>query len=100
LLRVGLVGTLLFTVATLMAMVRALSADTESEFEHLLLRGTGLLLLVSLVYYVPYQALYIHGAVTGLAMAQWVRYSDIRRARMREQARVVRAQHVQRQTSS
>jgi O-antigen ligase len=100
LLRVGLVGTLLFIAATLLTMVHALSATVESEFEHLLLRGTGLLLLVSLVYYVPYQALYIHGAVTGLAMAHWVRYGDIRRSRMRERARVVRAPPVRRQTSS
>lgn len=100
LLRVGLVGTLLFMATMLMTMVHALSAKVDSEFEHLLLRGTGLLMLVSLVYYVPYQAFYVHGAVTGLAMAQWVKYSVIRRARMRERARLVGAPPVRRQASS
>ena len=100
LLRVGLVGTLLFTAAMLMTMVHALSAKVESEFEHLLLRGTGLVMLASLVYYVPYQAFYVHGAVTGMAMAQWVRYSIMRRARLRERAPLVGAPPVRRQATS
>ena len=89
LLRVGLVGTMIFIAAMLMSMLHAIGAKVESEFEHLLLRGIGVVMLASLVYYVPYQAFYVHGAVTGLAMALWVRYGLIRRGRMREQARAI-----------
>ncbi len=100
LLRVGVVGTVLFVAAMLMSMLHALSAKVQPEFEQLLLRGIGVVMLASLVYYVPYQAFYVHGAVTGLAMAQWVRYGILRRARMRERARAIGAAPVHRRTST
>jgi hypothetical protein len=99
LLRVGVVGTVLFIAATLMSMLHAFWAKVESEFEYMLLRGTGVVMLASLVYYVPYQAFYVHGAVTGFAMALWIRYAIIRRARTGERIRSTRAP-VHRQTSS
>ncbi len=73
LLRVGVVGLALMLMATLMAMVHSLRAKAESEHDYLLLRGMGLVLLASLVYYVPYSGNYLHGAVTGLALAQIIR---------------------------
>ena len=86
LLRSGVVGTSLFILATLMAMCHALFARVESESEHLLLRGLGVVLLASMVYYVPYQGFYVHGAITGLALAQLIRYRVIRLARRRERS--------------
>lgn len=73
LLRVGVVGLALMLLATLMAMVHGLRAKTESEHEYLLLRGLGLVLLAALFYYVPYSGNYLHGAITGLALAQMIR---------------------------
>lgn len=73
LLRLGVVGVGLMLLATLTAMVHGLRAKAESEHEYLLLRGLGLVLLASLVYYIPYSGNYLHGAVTGLALAQVIR---------------------------
>ena len=81
LLRTGVVGTSLFILATLMAMCHALFARVESESEHMLLRGLGVVLLASMVYYAPYQGFYVHGAITGLALAQLIRYRVIRLVR-------------------
>ena len=97
LLRVGLVGTFLFIAATLMAMLHSLRAKTESEFEHLSMRGMGLTLFASMVYYVPYQGFYMHGAITGLALAQIVRYRLLGRAQLRDRTRMIASQ-VHRQT--
>jgi hypothetical protein len=87
LLRTGVVGTVLFLVATLMAMCHGLFARVESESEHLLQRGLGVVLLASMVYYVPYQGFYVHGAVTGLALGQLIRYRLIRLARTQARSR-------------
>lgn len=73
LLRVGLVGLGILLLANLMALVHSLRARTESEAEYLLLRGMGIAIFASLVYYVPYSATYLQGAVTGLALAQIIR---------------------------
>jgi hypothetical protein len=100
LLRVGVVGTVLFIAAMLMGMLHALWAKVDSEFEHLLLRGTGVVMLASLVYYVPYQAFYVHGAVTGLALAHWIRYRIIRRAGKRGRASAIAAAPAHRRRSA
>lgn len=84
LLRVGVVGLGLLVLATLMALCYSLVAKVESEPEYLQIRGFGLILVASVVYYVPYSASYTHGAVTGLALAQ-IMHRSIRR---RQQARL------------
>jgi hypothetical protein len=89
LLRVGVVGTGLFVLATLAGMLHSLYAWVDEEADYLLLRGTGLVLLASLVYYVPYQGFYLHGAVTGVALAQLVRYRQLRKAQAWDRARTV-----------
>jgi hypothetical protein len=89
LLRVGVVGTCLFALATLAGMLHSLYAWVDDESDYLLMRGTGLVLLASLVYYVPYQGFYLHGAVTGVALAQLVRYRQLRKAQAWDRARAV-----------
>ncbi len=83
LLRVGIVGLILMVWATLMATVHSLRAKTESEYEYLLLRGLGVTLIASILYYVPYPAFYLHGVVTGLALAQIIRYRALTAQRLR-----------------
>lgn len=77
-LRVGLVGLVLFLSATGIAILHALRADYTSEFEYLLMRGLGVGLLASLVYYIAYPSYYILGAATGVALAQVIRHRRIR----------------------
>ena len=89
LLRVGVVGTSAFVLATLAGMLHALGARAGSDAEYLLLRGLGVVLLASMVYYVPYQGFYLHGAVTGLALAQLVRHRLRREAQTAEHVRHV-----------
>jgi O-antigen ligase len=91
LLRTGVVGTALFVFATLAGMCHALFAQAQSEFDHLLLRGLGVVLLASMVYYVPYQGFYVHGAVTGLALGQLVRHRLLALARTQERSRTLTA---------
>jgi hypothetical protein len=87
LLRTGVVGTALFVCATVIGMWHSLFARAETEFDHLLLRSLGVVLLASMVYYVPYQGFYVHGAVTGLALAQLVRHRMLLRlSRMRDRS--------------
>lgn len=87
LLRVGVVGLGLLVLATLLALVYSLLGRVESEPEYLQVRGFGLILIASVVYYVPYSASYTHGAVTGLALAQ-IMHRSIRR---RRQAKITNA---------
>ena len=89
LLRSGLVGTTLFTIATLMACIHSMAAKAISDFDYELLRALGLVLLASMVYYVPYQGFYLHGALTGLALAQ-----IIKRARLRKLGPIVKYEPV------
>ena len=83
-LRVGVIGAVIFVVATLMAIVHSLAAKTESEFEYLLMRSLGISLLAATVYYIAYPSYYILGGATGLALAQIIRYRRIRAQRLRE----------------
>ena len=83
LLRVGIIGTLLFLVPTCMAFVLLLRMDYASEFEYLLARGLGVCLLASMVYLIAYPSYYILGGATGVALAHIIRQ---RRARSRRQS--------------
>jgi hypothetical protein len=69
-LRVGIVGALLFLLPTCIAIIYAFRAKYQSEFEYLLTRGLGVGLVASLVYYVAYPTFYIVTAATGVLLAQ------------------------------
>lgn len=81
LLRVGIVGTLLFLLTTVMAVVHGLTVKTTSEFDYLLARGLGVSLLVALVYCVAYPSNYTVSAATGVALAHLMRTQRLRRSR-------------------
>lgn len=85
LLRVGIVGCALFLLATSIATVHSLRAKVDSEFEYVLTRGLGLMLIASTVYYLAYPAFDVNGAVTGLALAQVMRHAQLREQRLRVQ---------------
>jgi hypothetical protein len=72
LLRVGLVGLALMLVASMAALVHAFLGTTRSERDHVATRAIGVILLAALVYYVPYSASYLHGALTGLGLARLI----------------------------
>jgi len=72
-LRVGIVGTILFMVPTLMAIVHGLRARTTSEFDYLLTRSVGVGLLAALVYFIAYPSYYLIGGATGIALAHLIR---------------------------
>lgn len=73
-LRVGIVGLILFLVPTVMAVMHGLRAKTNSEFEYLYLRGLGVVLLSAMVYFIAYPSFQIIGAATGVALAHLIRY--------------------------
>lgn len=79
-LRVGIVGTVLFLLPTLMAMVHSLTAKVTSEFDYLLTRGLGVGLLAALVYFIAYPSHYVIGAATGVALAHLIRQRQLRHA--------------------
>jgi O-antigen ligase len=79
-LRVGLVGALLFLVPTIMALVHGLRAKTDSEYDYLLTRGLGVGLLAALVYFIAYPSYYIIGGATGVALAHLIGQRHRRRA--------------------
>ena len=79
LLRVGIVGTLLFLVPTVMAMVHGLTVKATSEFDYLLSRGLGVSLLVALFFCIAYPSNYSVSAATGLALAHLMRTQRLRR---------------------
>ncbi|MBI5717885.1 MAG: O-antigen ligase family protein [Burkholderiales bacterium] len=81
LLRVGIVGTILFLMPTVMAVVHGLRVKTSSEFDYLLARGLGVGLLASLVYFVAYPSYYIIGAATGIALAHLIHHRRTMHAR-------------------
>lgn len=72
-LRVGVVGAVLFLLPTLTAVVHGLRVRTTSEFDYLLSRGVGVGLLAALVYFVAYPSYYLIGAATGVALAHFIR---------------------------
>ncbi len=71
-LRVGIVGTILFMLPTLMAIVHGLRARPESEFDYLLTRGLGVGLVAALVYFIAYPSYYIIGGATGVVLAHLI----------------------------
>lgn len=73
LLRVGVVGLLLFLLATLMAIVFSWRSPVTSEADYLIKRGLAVGLVASLFYYVAYHSWYILGAATGIALAMMMR---------------------------
>lgn len=73
LLRVGVVGLLLFMIATVMAIVYAWRSRTDSEADYLIKRGLAVGLVASLFYYVAYHSYYVLGAATGIALALMMR---------------------------
>ena len=89
-LRVGIVGAILFLIPTCIAIVQSFRARSTSEFEYLLMRGLAVGLAASLVYYVAYPSYYILGAATGIALAQLIR---LRRRRVEERRAEMRAMH-------
>lgn len=89
-LRVGIVGAILFLIPTCIAIVQSFRARSASEFEYLLMRGLAVGLAASLVYYVAYPSYYILGAATGIALAQLIR---LRRRRVEEKRAEMRAMH-------
>jgi O-Antigen ligase len=68
LLRTGACGLLLFMLASATSALYALFTATRDETDDLLVRGLGVAMFCMLVYFVPYQGVAIHGALTGLAM--------------------------------
>jgi hypothetical protein len=73
LLRVGVIGLLLFLVATAMAIVYTWRSRADSEVDYLIKRGLAVGLVASLVYYVAYHSFYVLGAATGIALALMMR---------------------------
>lgn len=73
LLRVGVVGLVLFLIATVMAIAYTWRARTDSEVDYLIKRGLAVGLVASLFYYVAYHSYYVLGAATGIALALMMR---------------------------
>lgn len=73
LLRVGVVGLLLFMIATVMAIVYTWRSRADSEADYLIKRGLAVGLVASLFYYVAYHSFYVLGAATGIALALMMR---------------------------
>jgi hypothetical protein len=82
-LRVGLVGAILFILPTGMAMVHGLWGKADSEFDYLLLRGLGVGLLAAFVYFIAYPSFYIIAAATGIALSHLIRQRHARNGRAR-----------------
>lgn len=78
-LRMGVLGLLFMVLATATGAVLGLASKVDSETEYLATRGCGVMLLASLVYYVPYSASYVQGAVTGIALSMIMQRSSRRR---------------------
>ena len=77
-LRVGIVGLILFLLPTLMAVGHCLRVKTTSEFDYLLSRGLGVILLAALVYFIAYPSYYLIGGATGVALAHLIHYRQMR----------------------
>ncbi|MBL8344735.1 MAG: O-antigen ligase family protein [Rubrivivax sp.] len=77
-LRVGLVGAILFILPTGMAMVHGLWGKADSEFEYLMLRGLGVCLLAAFIYFIAYPSYYLIGAATGISLSHFIRQRRVR----------------------
>lgn len=88
LLRVGIIGTILFLLPTGMAVAHGLRVKTSSEFDYLLARGLGVGLLASLVYFIAYPSYYIIGGATGLALAHLIHHRRTQHSRQQPLAPV------------
>ncbi|MBK9135684.1 MAG: O-antigen ligase family protein [Betaproteobacteria bacterium] len=73
LLRVGIVGTLLWLLPTMLVVGHGLRARVESEAEYLWTRGIAVLLLSVLIYCIVYPSNYLISAATGIAMSEMIR---------------------------
>ncbi len=83
LLRVGIVGTILFLLPTLLAITHCLSVKATSEQDYLLARGLGVGLAASLVYFIAYPSYYIIGGATGIALAHLIRHRHAQHSRQK-----------------
>jgi hypothetical protein len=72
-LRVGIVGAILFLLPTFGVIVHGLSARCTSESEYLRIRGLAVVLLVTMIYCTVYQSNAMAGAATGIAIAEFIR---------------------------
>lgn len=86
LLRVGIVGMLLWVLPTVMAIVHGLRARCTSEAEYLWTRGVAVLLLAVMVYSVVYPSNYLVSAATGIAISEMIRRRQAAPARARPAA--------------
>ena len=68
LLRTGACGLLLFLVVSATVCLHALGTETRGGMDELRVRCLGFITFSMLVYYIPYQGIAIHGALTGLAI--------------------------------
>jgi O-antigen ligase len=80
LLRVGIVGMLLWILPTVMVIVHSLRARCESEAEYLWTRGLAVMLLAVMVYCIVYPSNYLAGAATGIGISEMIRRSHRRTA--------------------
>lgn len=78
LLRTGACGLLLFLVVSTATCLHALGTETRGETDELLVRCLGFIMFSMLVYYIPYQAISIHGALTGLAIGLFIHRPSVR----------------------
>lgn len=95
-LRVGVVGLLLFLLTTCLAIWHSFRAQYFSEFEYLLTRGIGVGLIASLFYYIAYPSYHILGAATGVALAQIIRQRRLRTVQSQDLIRSLRRPLVRR----
>lgn len=73
LLRVGIVGTLLWILPTVMVIVHGLRARCDTEEEYIRTRSVALLLLAIMVYCIVYPSNYLISAATGMAISEMIR---------------------------
>lgn len=95
LLRVGIVGMLLWLLPTAMVVVHSLRARCASEAEYLWTRGIAVLLLAVLIYSIVYPSNSLISAATGIAMSEMIRRSRAAHASRRAPAEAPSAMPVQ-----
>jgi O-antigen ligase len=86
LLRTGACGLFLFLIVSTVTCLHALAATTRGETDDLLVRCLGFVMFATLVYYIPYQAISIHGALTGLAIGLLIHRPRVRADGVRRSA--------------
>jgi O-antigen ligase len=79
-LRVGVIGMLLFLIPTCMAIARAMWLKCDSEFEYLFARGVACGLIAALVYCMAYPSFYLLTAAAGAALAYIAHHGRSRRS--------------------